>query len=255
MPIERLSDVRQVAKEMASARAELRDGILWVTLTAETSGLEQEDAWWELAVLFDCVSLSDEIRVIVIRGPGDGHAFTTLTGKISGALDRHKVGLGTPAHMLMRAYRNLLGCPQPIIASVNGDAIGAATSLTLHCDIVLAADDVRFGDNHVLLGLNTPVGSYMWPLHANLHRAKEFLFTGQPMAAAEAKELGLVNHVYPAGNLPAETERLARRLAEIDPYAIRWTKKVMNRQIFLQTVEAQGEGLAWQALGQSSRTS
>jgi enoyl-CoA hydratase/carnithine racemase len=252
-----VGDVRTVCAEISAAEAALDDdGILWLTITTESCDLSQEDAWCELGTLFDSVSISDDVKVVVARGPGDGASFTTYVPAVSqatkynrpaaGASDYPSLSMPHPMWMLFRMYRNMLVCPQPIICSVNGDAITAATTFAQHCDLVLAADDVRFGDQHILMGLNSTVGSYIWPVYANLHKAKEYLFAGKLLSAEEACELGLVNRVVPSAALAEETEALARELtAGRSRHAVRWMKRVLNKPLLRETLESQGEGMAW----------
>jgi enoyl-CoA hydratase/carnithine racemase len=256
----RVADIRDVAAEVSAADVELDDdGVLWVTIATERCELSQEDAWCELGTIFDSVSIADDVRVVVVRGPGNGAPFTTYVPAVfsrAAASSRPKasasrypsLSMPHPMWMLFRVYRNMLVCPQPIICSVNGDAITAATTFSQHCDLVLAAEDVSFGDQHVRMGLNSTVGSYIWPVYANLHKAKEYLFTGRLLSAHDAFDLGLVNRVVPGAELHRETEEIARELAQAPRHAVRWMKRITNKDLLRATLESQGEGMAWGAL-------
>ena len=143
--------------------------------------------------------MDDAVRVVVITGSGS--KFST-GGNVRGMADAveygDRLGRSSSVAYVSRMYRNLLGVEQPIIASLNGDAIGGGATMALHCDIVLAAEGSRIGDPHVLRGLVAGAGPYIWPVMTSLNLAKEYLLTGDAIPVEEAWRVGLVNHVYPA---------------------------------------------------------
>jgi enoyl-CoA hydratase len=94
----------------------------------------------------------------------------------------------------------MLECDKPVIARVNGHAVGLGATVALMCDIIIAADTARIGDPHVNAGLVAgDGGALIWPQLIGFARAKEYLFTGDLMTAAEAHRIGLINHVI---NIP-----------------------------------------------------
>jgi enoyl-CoA hydratase len=230
-------------------RAVLADNILWVTMGGpETKGAMVRDAFKELGDLFDTVAMSDDVRVVVLRG--GGKRFST-GGDVRGMAERagaeapeDNLSHSSSVRYLTRMYRNMLFVDQPVVACLNGDAVGAGATLALHCDIVVAARGARLGDPHVLRGLVASAGPYVWTLHTSLNIAKEYLLTGDLMTADEAWRVGLVNHVYEPDQIDAETEQLARKLARGAPRAIQLTKRVMNRMAMRQHVDLLEEGIA-----------
>jgi enoyl-CoA hydratase len=135
----------------------------------------------------------------------------------------------------------MLECDKPIIARVNGHAVGLGATVALMCDIIIAADTAKIGDPHVNAGLVAgDGGALIWPQLIGFARAKEYLFTGDLMSAAEAHRIGLINHVVPAAELDAKVYDLAHRLAGGAMKSIRWTKQVINiplRQIAHATMD------------------
>jgi enoyl-CoA hydratase len=135
----------------------------------------------------------------------------------------------------------MLECDKPVIARVNGHAVGLGATVALMCDIIIAADTAKIGDPHVNAGLVAgDGGALIWPQLIGFARAKEYLFTGDLMTAAEAHRIGLINHVVPAEELDAKVYGLARRLAGGAMKSIRWTKQVINiplRQIAHATMD------------------
>src|SRR5207253_3357665 len=135
--------------------------------------------------------------------------------------------LGSAA--LVRAQ---LAIPQPMIAAINGDAIGLGATMALFCDIPLMASEARLADPHVNAGLVAgDGGAILWPMLMGLNRGKEFLLTGDLVDAVEAHRLGLLNHVYPATELEAAADALARRLARGPQVAIRFNKRLANAEL------------------------
>jgi len=128
--------------------------------------------------------------------------------------------------------RNILAVRRPMIAAVNGDAIGLGASLALFCDVVFMAEEARIGDPHVAAGLVAgDGGAILWPLLVGVNRAKEYLMTGDLLSAAEAERIGLVNHVVPAAELETAAMAMARRLARGPALAIRFNKQLVNKEL------------------------
>lgn len=124
---------------------------------------------------------------------------------------------------------SLLDCEKPIIAKVNGHAVGLGATLALFCDMIFVADHAKLGDPHVRVGFVAgDGGAVIWPQLIGYARAKQYLLTGDLMAAAEAQRIGLVNWVVPAGELDAAVDALTARLTRGALKAIRWTKASIN---------------------------
>ncbi|MGA6227900.1 enoyl-CoA hydratase/isomerase family protein, partial [Streptomyces umbrinus] len=120
-------------------------------------------------------------------------------------------------------------CPLPVIAAVNGPAVGLGCSLALLSDLVLIADDAYLADPHVQVGLVAgDGGALILPLLVGLTRAKELLFLGDRVGAEEAVRLGIANRVIPKDKLLDEAMDLAGRLAALPARALRETKRAVN---------------------------
>jgi len=123
----------------------------------------------------------------------------------------------------------MLDCIKPVIAKINGHCIGFGATLALFCDVTFAAEHAKIGDPHVGVGLVAgDGGSVIWPQLIGFNRAKEFLFTGEPMLATEAARIGLINHTVPAGDLDKTVAAYAAKLAAMPPRALQWTKASVN---------------------------
>ncbi|MBA4340843.1 MAG: enoyl-CoA hydratase [Methylibium sp.] len=140
-----------------------------------------------------------------------------------------------PVFQFMRA---LLGCEKPVIAAVNGAAIGIGTTLLLHCDFVYVADDARLAMPFVGLGLVPEFGSSLVVPRLMGHvKAAEKLLLGDPFTGVDAVECGIANAVLPAGEVVNQARRVAERFNHLAPSAVRESKRLMRRHSIEQLQE------------------
>ncbi|GLC95130.1 enoyl-CoA hydratase [Cupriavidus sp. TA19] len=182
----------------------------------------------EMARVFIDANNDPESEVIVLTGAG--RAFSA-----GGDLEAVKAGFDDPAAFRVTAREGKqivfaqLDCEKPIIAKVNGPAIGLGCSIALFCDVIFAADTARFADPHVNVGLVAgDGGAIIWPQLIGYARAKEYLLTGDALTATDAARIGLINHAVPAAELDERVNQFADRLAAGASQAIRWTKVSVN---------------------------
>jgi enoyl-CoA hydratase len=190
--------------------------------------------------VFRDVAADTEADVIVLTGAGDafsaGGDIVAMQDKIA---DRSKwVDTVNEAREI---FYGMLELEKPLIARVNGAAVGLGATLAVYCDVVIAADTAVFGDPHVKVGLVAgDGGALMWPLLVGFQRAKEYLLTGDNLPAAEAERIGLINHAVPLASLDEKVYGLAERMAKGPRQAVGWTKKAINhtlKQLALSTFE------------------
>jgi enoyl-CoA hydratase len=213
-------------------RLERRGQVLVATLDNPRNDLNTVDGQVheDLAELFRTLRREREARAVVLTGSkkafsagGDFGWFPTL--QQPGALD----ALRLDAKQLIW---DLLDVELPVVCAVNGPAVGLGASVALLCDIVLVADTAVIADPHVKVGVVAgDGGAAIWPLLVGPARAKQYLMTGDPLTAAEAERIGLVNEVVPAAELPARAMWWAERLAAGAPLAVRYTKLAVNQQV------------------------
>jgi enoyl-CoA hydratase len=150
---------------------------------------------------------------------------------------------------MRRIVHGLLDCPKPVIARVNGDAMGFGASIALLCDVVIAVETARFADPHVKLGLSAgDGGALIWPQLIGYAKAKHYLLTGEPIAAVEAERIGLISFSVPAAEFDGFTAKYAERMARGAQTAIRYTKVTANiglRNLLTSVFEA---GVAYEGL-------
>jgi len=186
----------------------------------------------ELEDIFADVAQDNNVNAIVLTGAG--RAFCS-GGDVKGMDSRQfddPIKTRIPLRYAKRLIHNILEVEQPIIAAVNGHAVGLGATLALFCDIIIASENAKFGDPHVKVGLVAgDGGSIIWPLLCGLARAKEFLMTGDLISATEAERIGLVNHVVPLNEVMPKAMEFAHRLADGPTKAIRWTKLACNKRL------------------------
>lgn len=189
----------------------------------------------ELEQFLAAVRDDRDVRAVILTGAGA--AF--CAGGDTKAMQRRLTGdLHDPPDVpflrgALDLVRHLLAVRQPIIAAVNGDAVGLGATLALLCDVVISSSDARFGDPHVRAGLVAGDGGCLiWPLLVGPNRAKEFLMTGRLLDAAEARDIGLVNQVVAAPEVVPEARALAVELADLAPLAVQWTKLTINKTLW-----------------------
>jgi enoyl-CoA hydratase len=125
---------------------------------------------------------------------------------------------------------NLLDVELPIVAAINGPAVGLGATLALLCDAIFVAETATIADPHVRVGVAAgDGGAVVWPLAMGPVRAKRYLLTGDALTAGEAAQMGLVNAVAKADELQAEALAFAERLAAGAPLAVRYTKLAVNQ--------------------------
>jgi len=184
-----------------------------------------------LADVWGRIAADPEARVAILTGAGRafsaGGDFEWMT-RIQSDL-AYRQGIIDEAR---RILGEMLRFPLPIVAAVNGPAVGLGCSLALSCDLVLISDQAHLADPHVAVGLVAgDGGAALWPFMTSLLRAKEYVFTGDRIGPELAVSLGLANRVVPHAELAAEASKLAHRLAALPARALQDTKRALNAHL------------------------
>lgn len=208
-----------------------RDGpLLHITLDHPPLNTVDDTVHDDLTRLFGILKHERQARAVVLTGAcrtfcagGDYGWFPTLRG--AERLDRLR-------HHAKQLIWDLLDVEVPIVAAINGPAIGLGASIALLCDVIFIAESAVIADPHVRIGIVAgDGGTALWPLALGPARAKEYLLTGDAVTAAEAERIGLVNHVVPDEELFERATAFALRLADGAPLALRATKLCVNKWV------------------------
>lgn len=180
----------------------------------------------ELLRCFDSLFWDKQTRVVILTGSGE-KAFC-----VGGDL-KERQGMSDEAwrdqHVIFeQAAFRIMRCPQPVIAAVEGFAMGGGCELAILADFVVASQNSVFAVPEVTRGIFPGIGgTQLLPRIVGAPFAKEMIFTGRRVAAEEAKTVGLVNHVVAAGNTRAKATEIAEMIAQNGPIAVRQAKKAI----------------------------
>ena len=191
------------------------------TLNALNSGILQE-----LDATFDALAADKEIRVIILTGADRSFVAGANIVEMAGLNYEEAKVFGAKGASV---FRKIETCPQPVIAAVNGFALGGGCELALACDIRIASEKAKFGQPEVGLGI-TPgfSGTQRLARLIGFAKAKELIFTGKVITAAEALAIGLVNQVVAPESLMEEVQAMAAAIAKQAPIAVQKSKEAIN---------------------------
>jgi enoyl-CoA hydratase len=210
-----------------------RDGdVLRVVIDRKDNDLNavDHDLHQDLTALFPLLQQERSARAVLLTGRGrafsaggDFNWFPTLQDPTA------------MEHLRLDAKQmiwDLLDVHLPIVCAINGPAVGLGASIALLCDVILMASSATIADPHVKVGIVAgDGGTAAWPLAVGPARAKRYLMTGDPVTAAEAERMGLVNEVVPDDELDEVATAFAHRLAAGAPLAVQYTKLAVNKLV------------------------
>lgn len=209
---------------------------------------------YDLDAALTRAAMDDAVKVVIVAGAGShfsaGH---DLRGDRGRKLEDFPLvtqwrGFGAPgvegylsreSEIYLHMYRRWRDLPKPTIAAVQGRCIAGGLAIAWVCDLIIAAEDASFSDPVLDLGI-PGVEYFAHPWEVGARKAKEMLFTGEPISARQAEQLGMVNRVVPTAELEAEALALAEKIASRPLFALKMAKQAVN-----QTVDAQGQ---WQGM-------
>jgi enoyl-CoA hydratase len=218
--------------------------VAWLTLNRPRYRNAQNSALlYALDDAFARFAADDELRVAVLGGAGEhfsaGHDLGSPDVDYDVTFERRtlwwdhvgKVGadrtLAREEEIYLGMYRRWRAIPKPTIAMVQGACVAGALKLVWACDLIVAADDAYFADPLVLMGI-PGVEAFKHPWECGVRQAKEMLFTGQPIDAARALQLGMVNRVVTREDMRAEAAALAERIAAMPRLGLSLAKSAVH---------------------------
>ena len=236
-------------KDYKTLTIECKDQVATVTLVPPPPGSNYH---WELGCLFSDLREDNSIRVIVLTGSGGNFKIpppkSTPDSTWSTKHQDHRLMWHTFTG-LIRCHQAMAEIEKPIVAKVNGDAIGFGQSVMFACDLIIAREDAVIMDHHMggtFLGNYNgerkvgghdhaigprDAGAALVPLFMSPCKAKEYLMLAQPYTAAELAQMGIINHAVPASELDAKVDDIVNRLLQRGAYALARTKRPVNRKV------------------------
>jgi enoyl-CoA hydratase len=202
----------------------------------------------ELSQVWRVVDTDDSVAVSVITGAG--RAFSA--GGDLAMVERMTTDHGAVVEQWRDAnavVAEMLASVKPIVAAINGIAVGAGLAVALLADVSIIAESARLSDGHARLGVAAgDHAAVIWPLLCGMAKAKYYLMTAEFVSAHEAERIGLVTRCVPDEDVLAEALAIADRLAQQSRTAVQWTKRVLN-QWLVSAAPVFGESLALEMLG------
>lgn len=217
------------------------------------------DRHYELAGVFSRLREDDAVRVIVLTGSG---THFLVPPRWTPASSRRWTDPSVASRTLagiIRCHETMAEMEKPIVARVNGDAIGFGSSLAFASDIIVAAAEARFRDHH--LGMDEAAsyqrpfsivpgdgGTALLPLYMTPPLAKEYLMLARSYTARDLARRGLINYAVPRSRLDRTVDVIVARLVRRDPRVLGWTKRLANRNLVRQLHLALDSGAAYEVL-------
>ncbi|MGO4331561.1 enoyl-CoA hydratase-related protein [Cupriavidus sp. M-11] len=217
---------------------DLAGGVLTLTISRTDKKNALSNAMYcALADAIEGAPGDPEVRVIVIRAAGD----TFSAGNDVSEFAAQAAGDGPAERHVHRFLRSLATTSLPLIAAVQGKAVGVGTTMLLHCDYVLLADDAQLITPFINLALvPEAASSLLMPLRVGHARAFEMFALGEPVAATQALAWGIANRTVPASQLHAEAAAMAGRIAAKPSGALQAMKRLMrNGQALVAQMDAE----------------
>jgi enoyl-CoA hydratase/carnithine racemase len=220
---------------------EIRDGIAYVTVNRpEKLNALNDQVMSDLKACFESLQLDAEVRAVILTGSGE-KAF--VAGADIGVLATQTPVEGKERSIRGQAVLDLIeNLGKPVIAAINGYALGGGCELAMACTLRVASENARLGQPEVKLGIIPGyAGTQRLPRLVGTGRALELILVAEPIGAAEAWRIGLVNQVVPAKDLIAACEALARKIMANGPLAVRFAMEAVNHG--MEMTEEQGQYL------------
>jgi enoyl-CoA hydratase len=236
----------------ANFKLELKDKILTATIN-RPEALNAIDNPTEKALIsiLQDGAMDDSFNVLVLTGAGRAFSAGGDIGFMQKVIDNPDL---FDTSIAKRTVFSLIDFPKPIIAKVNGHAVGLGATIALFCDIIYASSAAKFGDPHVSVGFAAGDGGcVIWPQLIGFNRAKEYLMTGDLIPAAEAERIGLINHCVAPEELDAAVDAMAQRLARGATQSINYTKQAANIGLKIVADSVMDASIAYEKLTNSTK--
>lgn len=221
------------SQESAVLRVPSEDGVVTLTMNRpDRLNAISPDFIADFVAALGEIAEDRAVRAVVLTGAGRAFcsgADLKQTGEMPEG--RSRVGWVYDAQLdLAKLMLRLYELPQPVIAAVNGPAVGGGLAIALHCDVRLASPAARFGSVFIKVGLSSlDVGtSYLLPKIVGIGHARELMLTGKIIDSEEAARIGLANRIVPADQLLSQAQALAAEIASNNEYGVWMTKTGLN---------------------------
>ncbi len=208
------------------------NGILLITINRpDKLNATNQRLHWELTQVWQVVDADPKTRVAVITGAGRAFSAGGDLEMIEKQVRNFKMVSGIMKEASDLVY-NIVNMDKPVVSAINGVAVGAGLVVALMADVSIIAEDARFTDGHLRLGVGAgDHAAIVWPLLCGMAKAKYYLMTSEFIDGKEAERIGLVSLCVPRAQLMEKAMSVATNLANGPQQAVRWTKRALNNWI------------------------
>ncbi|HEX5852205.1 MAG TPA: crotonase/enoyl-CoA hydratase family protein [Solirubrobacteraceae bacterium] len=227
----------QIASDAPQVTTDVAENVLTITLNRP----ERLNAWTgqmgaELMAAFDRADADDDVRAVIVTGAGRGFcagADLAGGGETFDYKQRDSAGAAAPRDNGGQFTLRVFQCTKPVIAAINGPAVGVGATMTLPMDVRLASEDARMGFVFARRGIIPEAcSSWFLPRAVGISRAMEWVSTGRVFSAQEGLEAGLLRSLHPAGELLDAAHALAREIVEnTAPVSVALARQLMWRML------------------------
>ena len=217
---------------MSNIQTERRDGVFVISIARpEKKNALTTEMYADLRAALDTAREDEDIRAVVLAG---GPGMFTAGNDLMDFLQQPPASEESPVFRFLVA---LVEFPKPVVAAVDGAAIGIGTTMLLHCDIIVATARARFALPFTKLALvPEAASSLLLPLAVGYHRAAEWLLLGEPFSGEDAHRAGLVNRLVEPDALESTALAIADALAALPPEAVQLSKRLVREPLREQTL-------------------
>ncbi len=204
------------------------NGVLLLTLDRPPVNATDERMHWELTEVWKTIEADAAVKVVLVTGAGKAFSAGGDISLLDGLAGNPEAVSRTLREAAALVY-NMVNLEKPIVSAINGVAVGAGLAAALMADISIIAEDARFTDGHLRLGVGAgDHAAILWPLLCGMAKAKYYLLTADFIDGKEAERIGLVSKCVPAEQLLPTAEQIADKLAAGPQNALRLTKRALN---------------------------
>jgi len=221
-----------MSSEYASIACDVQEGVARITLNRPPLNILNIAMMQEINSALDALGSRADAKVLVIDH--EGKAFSAGVD----IKDHTAEKVDAMIEVLHRIFQLLGALELPTLAVVKGPALGAGCELATFCDMVLASQQATFGVPEIKVGVFPPIAAAVLPRLIGRNRALEMIFTGEVVGAEEARQMGLVNRVFPAEGFREKVDEFIAKLTSLSAPVLKLAKRAVDRGLYLSVTEA-----------------
>jgi cyclohexa-1,5-dienecarbonyl-CoA hydratase len=224
-----------MACEYTSLVCDVQDGVARITLNRPPLNILNLAMMQEINSALETLASKDDAKLLVIDH--EGKAFSAGVDIKDHTADKVQAMI----ELLHRMFHLLGAVEVPTLAVVKGAALGAGCELATFCDLVVAAEQATFGVPEIKVGVFPPVAAAVLPRLIGRNRALELVLTGETVGAPEAKQMGLINRVFPAEGFREKVDEFIAKLTSLSAPALKLAKRAVDRGLYVSVAEAMSQ--------------